>query len=135
MRSDGLYVLSINHFNMISLVAFVLISYILLYAFADTLSSASYADAILGQVPLLGKIRSNEFHNYTLDSPLDAWLDTEYDIAIDRLLANIAPGGRNTRDTIPGTTIASPSRSHPDYYYQCNPFHAASTRTLSLTPS
>ncbi|KAI9880629.1 MAG: Glucoamylase, intracellular sporulation-specific [Pleopsidium flavum] len=115
---------------MISLVAFVLISYILLYAFADTLSPVPYPDNILGQVPLPGELRSNEFDNHTLDSPLDAWLDTEYDIAIDRLLANIAPGGRNTWNIIPGTVIASPSRSHPDYYYQWVRDAAITTSTL-----
>ncbi|KAK5019723.1 Glucoamylase, intracellular sporulation-specific [Cryomyces antarcticus] len=49
---------------------------------------------------------------------LDTWLKKEEAVAVDRLLANVAPGGRNAQDATPGTVIASPSREHPDYYFQ-----------------
>jgi len=52
-------------------------------------------------------------------SSLDAWIREEEKIALDRLLRNIAPGGSNTQGAVPGTVIASPSKEHPDYYYQC----------------
>ncbi|KAJ9644478.1 Glucoamylase, intracellular sporulation-specific [Coniosporium tulheliwenetii] len=51
-------------------------------------------------------------------TPLGVWLDKEKEIAFDRLLANIAPGGRNAENAAPGSVIASPSREHPDYYFQ-----------------
>lgn len=49
---------------------------------------------------------------------LESWLKDEEDIAVDRLLANIAPFGRNAQGAAPGTVLASPSREHPNYYYQ-----------------
>jgi glucoamylase len=54
---------------------------------------------------------------------LDEWISREEEIALERLLANIAPGGSNVGpETVNGTVIASPSRSHPDYYYQCTQY-------------
>ncbi|KAH0545570.1 hypothetical protein FGG08_000401 [Glutinoglossum americanum] len=54
----------------------------------------------------------------TEDLAFERWLDQEQSIALDRLLANVAPGGRNMEGMVPGVVIASPSREHPDYYYQ-----------------
>jgi glucoamylase len=50
---------------------------------------------------------------------LDDWLAVEEKIALERLLDNVAPSGRNAKDAAPGTVIASPSKSYPDYYFQC----------------
>ncbi|KAI9837191.1 MAG: Glucoamylase, intracellular sporulation-specific [Sclerophora amabilis] len=61
---------------------------------------------------------------------LDTWLETEQQVALERLLANIAPGGRNTDGAVPGTVIASPSREHPDYYYQWTRDSAITLSTL-----
>ena len=58
---------------------------------------------------------------------LDAWLDHEEKIALRNLLSNISPGGLNAPDAVPGTVIASPSKHHPDYYYQCRWLAAASS--------
>lgn len=55
----------------------------------------------------------------TTKKSLDTWLDEEEDIAVDKLLANIAPSGRNAQHAAPGTVLASPSKEHPNYYYQC----------------
>lgn len=56
-----------------------------------------------------------------LHDTLDAWIDTQEQIALERLLANVAPGGRNVQGkrVAPGTVIASPSTDEPDYWYQC----------------
>ncbi|OMP86130.1 Glucoamylase GLU1 [Diplodia seriata] len=54
----------------------------------------------------------------TTKQSLDTWLGKEEAIAVDRLLANIAPSGRNAQHAAPGTVIASPSKKHPNYYYQ-----------------
>ncbi|KAK0638219.1 Glucoamylase GLU1 [Lasiodiplodia hormozganensis] len=54
----------------------------------------------------------------TTKKSLDTWLEEEEHIAVDRLLANIAPNGRNAQHAAPGTVIASPSKEHPNYYYQ-----------------
>jgi hypothetical protein len=51
-------------------------------------------------------------------NPLETWLDSEEITALDKLLANIAPGA-NTAGAVPGTVVASPSKEHPNYYYQC----------------
>jgi len=69
-------------------------------------------------------------------SSLEAWIREEENIALDRLLRNIAPGGSNTEDAVPGTVIASPSKTHPDYYYQCEqplvkPLHPTQVLTAS----
>ena len=90
------------------LVPVVLAAYVLLYAFASAIPPLPHIQAI-GQRPL----------QLNPQSSLDDWLEKEEEIAIDNLLANVAPGGRNVRGAAPGSVIASPSRKHPNYYYQC----------------
>jgi glucoamylase len=90
------------------LVPVVLAAYVLLYAFASAVPLLPHIPAI-GQRPL----------QLNPQSSLDDWLEKEEEIAIDNLLANVAPGGRNVRGAAPGSVIASPSRKHPNYYYQC----------------
>ena len=93
---------------MAPLVPVVLVAYVSLYAFASAIPPLPHIPAI-GQRPL----------QLNPQSSLDDWLGKEEEIAIDNLLANVAPGGRNVRDAAPGSVIASPSRKHPNYYYQC----------------
>lgn len=52
---------------------------------------------------------------------LDAWIEREEHISLDKLLANVAPGGRNVegQGVANGTVVASPSTKEPDYWYQC----------------
>jgi glucoamylase len=59
-----------------------------------------------------------------LQNTLDAWIKREERIALDKLLANVAPGGSNTqgKGVADGTVIASPSQDGPDYWFQCE-FH------------
>lgn len=66
-------------------------------------------------------LQSNlEQHDYkALNTSLDKWLREEEDVALSKLLANIAPG-LNTDGVPNGTVIASPSKIDPDYFYQCN---------------
>lgn len=52
-------------------------------------------------------------------SSLEVWLENEERIALERLLANIAPHGKNAQTAVAGSVIASPSKVHPDYFYQC----------------
>lgn len=56
-----------------------------------------------------------------LQNTLDAWIAREEAVALDNLLANVAPGGRNVqgKGIKDGTVIASPSQRHPDYWFQC----------------
>ena len=57
-----------------------------------------------------------------LRESLDSWIQREEQIALDKLLANIKPGGLNVEGksgVADGTVIASPSQRHPDYWYQC----------------
>ena len=61
----------------------------------------------------------------TLQQPLqdtfDVWIQQEQQVALDKLLANVSPGGRNVegQGVAPGTVVASPSQDGPDYWYQC----------------
>jgi glucoamylase len=56
-----------------------------------------------------------------LQDTLETWIEGEERTALDKLLANVAPGGRNVegKGVAPGTVVASPSQSEPDYWYQC----------------
>lgn len=84
---------------------------------------ADKAHALSGQIGLLPASKKS----------LDTWLDKEEDIAVDKLLANIAPSGRNAQHAAPGTVLASPSKEHPNYYYQCESVPRASRAVASLT--
>ncbi|KAF2458857.1 glucoamylase I precursor [Lineolata rhizophorae] len=99
------------------LVPFVLVAYGVLYALAYS-------------IPPLPESWQRPLQEALSRDSLDSWLEREEDIAIDRLLDNVAPGGRNVRDAAPGTVIASPSRHHPNYYYQWVRDAAITTSTL-----
>ena len=71
-----------------------------------------------GQIPLVSSLHE-ETTRLGPQLSLDAWIEWEEKVALQRLLDNISPGGTNTRNAAPGTVIASPSRSYPDYYFQC----------------
>jgi glucoamylase len=59
-----------------------------------------------------------------LQDTLDAWIDKEEWTAQEKLLANVAPGGKNVqgKGVVPGTVVASPSKDEPDYWYQCRAY-------------
>lgn len=103
--------------RMLLLVPFLFCAYFLLYAFAFHIPSWSHPSSH-DQQPL-HTLPPQETSEAPTKIPLDVWLDKEKGIAFDRLLANIAPGGRNAESAAPGSVIASPSREHPDYYFQC----------------
>ena len=63
-------------------------------------------------------------------SLLEEWIVEEEQIALKKLLANVAPDGHEALDAVPGTVIASPSRYEPDYYYQWTRDSAISMSTL-----
>ena len=56
-----------------------------------------------------------------LQETLETWIEIEERVALDKLLANVAPGGRNVqgKGVVDGTVVASPSQDEPDYWYQC----------------
>lgn len=94
---------------MFSVITLVFLRYLLLFTIAVSTPSAAACESEGAPWREL----------YPRDSSLDSWVNTENVIAVDRLLANIAPGGQNAGGATPGTVIASPSRAHPNYYYQC----------------
>ncbi|CUS14271.1 unnamed protein product [Tuber aestivum] len=49
---------------------------------------------------------------------LGDWINLEKALAFQYLLDNIAPNGVNTEGCAAGTVIASPSKDHPNYFYQ-----------------
>jgi|SRR5690242_2290083 len=89
---------------------------------AASLTSCTYAFSIppLRSYGFLG-IASAQKQQQPLQDTLDAWIQQEERIALDKLLANVSPGGRNVEGhgVAPGTVIASPSQDGPDYWYQC----------------
>lgn len=68
---------------------------------------------------------ANAQEQQPLRDTLDAWIQQEERIALDKLLANVSPGGRNVeaQGVAPGTVVASPSQNGPDYWYQCESKH------------
>ncbi|KAI9772523.1 MAG: Glucoamylase, intracellular sporulation-specific [Geoglossum simile] len=77
-----------------------------------------------GQLHLLPKASLSHGADEAADLSFERWLIQEQEVALDRLLANIAPGGRNTEGVAPGAVIASPSKEHPNYFYQCKSMSA-----------
>jgi glucoamylase len=102
---------------MFPVVPFVAVAYLALYAFAFSIP----ADLRPSQLPLRERLSwlAKEKTDFGPQSSLDAWIADEEKIALDNLLRNIAPGGANAPDAAPGSVIASPSKGHPNYYYQC----------------
>lgn len=99
---------------MLPVIPIIVLAYFLLYAFAYSIPHHfAPSQAPLGQDFHLEKAELGP------QSSLDAWIREEEKIALGRLLRNIAPGGPNCPDAVPGTVIASPSKEHPNYYYQC----------------
>lgn len=103
--------------TMFPVVPFVVVAYLALYAFAFSIPT----DFLANQRPLREQVAwlAKEKADLGPQSSLDAWIQEEEKVALKRLLANIAPGGANARDAAPGSVIASPSKQHPNYYYQC----------------
>lgn len=72
-----------------------------------------------------------------LRDTLDTWIEGEQRVALDNLLANIAPGGSNVegKGVAAGTVIASPSQDAPDYWYQCTFSPRMSIKCTVLLPA
>lgn len=92
------------------LISLVLVAYAVLYAIAYALPQQRFLAT--SQVLLEENLNDKTFE------PLETWLDKEQHVALYKLLANVAPGGRNVRNAAAGSVIASPSKEHPNYYYQ-----------------
>lgn len=94
------------------LVPFVLLAYLVLYSFAFSIPRLpEFLSA--GRVPQQQK---------PLRDTLDAWIEREERIALEKLLDNVKPGGRNVegKGVVDGTVVASPSTREPDYWFQCS---------------
>lgn len=57
-----------------------------------------------------------------LQDDLESWISWEESVAVRNLLANIAPNGDDLEGAVKGSVLASPSRDHPNYFYQCKWF-------------
>lgn len=94
-------------------------------ALLASLTPYSYAFSIspIRHLNFLG-VTSAQKQQQPLQDTLDAWIQQEERIALDKLLANVSPGGRNVEghNVVPGTVVASPSQDGPDYWYQCRLF-------------
>jgi glucoamylase len=90
------------------MVPFIFLAYLFLYAFALSIPT----------VPNLFSIGRAQ-QQQVLQGPLDTWIQQQEKLALDKLLGNVAPGGQNVKDAAKGSVIASPSREHPNYFYQC----------------
>lgn len=92
-------------------------AYLFLYALASSIPNVHGAT----QIPLRTGTHGSTLqaqNKLSTDQSLEEWLQAEEVIALQKLLANVAPGGQHTPGAAPGTVIASPSKEHPDYYYQ-----------------
>ncbi|KAJ4342694.1 Glucoamylase, intracellular sporulation-specific [Didymella glomerata] len=92
-------------------------SILLLASFAPTIYAFSIPP--LPHLRFLGAVNAQRQQQPLHDS-LDAWIQQEERIALDKLLSNVSPGGRNVegKGVAPGTVVASPSQDGPDYWYQ-----------------
>lgn len=90
--------------------------------FLAALTPSTYAFSIptLRHLDFLGAATAQK-QQQPLQDTLDAWIQQEERIALEKLLDNISPGGRNVEGhgVAPGTVVASPSQDGPDYWYQC----------------
>ncbi|KAF2754367.1 hypothetical protein EJ05DRAFT_443389 [Pseudovirgaria hyperparasitica] len=89
----------------------IVIAYVVLYAFAFQLNPP------WNLLEKYGKTAQQAI-SISTDVPLDHWLEEQEHIAIDKLLANVAPKGHEAQNAAWGTVIASPSRDHPNYFFQ-----------------
>jgi glucoamylase len=96
---------------MLPVIAIVCVSYFILYAFASTIPQYAH------QIPLSDSLHAEQTH-LGVQFSLEAWLNRQESISLERLLDNISPGGKHAEHTVPGTVLASPSQEHPDYFYQ-----------------
>lgn len=65
-----------------------------------------------------------------LQDDLESWISWEESVAVRNLLANIAPNGDDLEGAVKGSVLASPSRDHPNYFYQWVRDAAITTSTL-----
>ncbi|KAF9739318.1 hypothetical protein PMIN06_000990 [Paraphaeosphaeria minitans] len=97
-------------------------------------SFVSYSSAFsTPSVPRFAAAKHLPHGQKPLRGTLDDWMDREERISLDRLLANVKPGGVNVQsneDVVDGTVIASPSKEAPDYWYQWVRDAAITTNTL-----
>ncbi|KAF2734940.1 hypothetical protein EJ04DRAFT_512099 [Polyplosphaeria fusca] len=98
---------------------FVFLAYLVLYSIALSIPT-------IPNFLSVGRAQQQQ----VLKSPLDTWIEQQERIALDKLLANVSPGGRNVKDAAKGSVIASPSREHPNYFYQWVRDAAITTSTL-----
>lgn len=105
---------------------FLLLSYAALDAFALSIPPLPHSNPFVGVDHAQGL-------QQPLQDTLDGWIEREEQIALDKLLANVAPGGRNVagKGVADGTVIASPSQHGPDYWYQCEYMAARPRRATS----
>jgi glucoamylase len=69
---------------------------------------------------LLQKAKSLGSSTVTIIPPeqYERWIEHQTHIAFERIINNIGGYGQDLKDVMRGAVIASPSKSHPDYYYQ-----------------
>ncbi|KAF2019998.1 glycoside hydrolase family 15 protein [Aaosphaeria arxii CBS 175.79] len=94
----------------------LLVAYVVLSASAFSVSNihVPFLPSIPGFLKGTGVKRAQQ----PLQDGLNEWIQWEEAKALEKLLDNIAPGGRGLEGVVNGSVIASPSREHPDYFYQ-----------------
>ncbi|KAI9753924.1 MAG: hypothetical protein M4579_004945 [Chaenotheca gracillima] len=88
-------------------------------AIGERAGDGSFMQNALQALPFLNSFFDSNVTSVSKQSAdLEVWLRNEKQVALNGTLANVAPGGRDMDDAVPGTVIASPSKENPDYYYQ-----------------
>lgn len=93
---------------MLPIIPIICVSYFLLWAFAVHNGP---------QIPLAPSSQQESIDLGPRLS-LEAWIKRQEALSLEKLLDNISPGGKNAEHTVAGTVLASPSKNHPDYFYQ-----------------
>lgn len=101
----------------------VLVTYTSSIAFSFYIPHLSHLSAFLGT-------GAAQLSQAPLQDGLDSWIAWEEGVAMRNLLANIAPKGRDLEGAVTGSVVASPSRKHPNYFYQWVRDAAITTSTL-----
>ncbi|KAG9255759.1 glucoamylase/glucan 1,4-alpha-glucosidase-like protein [Emericellopsis atlantica] len=78
----------------------------------ETVTAAATLGVVLG-----AGAAANPANRLKCRATLDQFIDTESQVAIDGVLANIGADGAEAQGAAAGAVVASPSRTDPDYWY------------------
>ena len=109
---------------MAKFIPFLLVTYTTL-----PLPASTFSIPPLSHLPAFLRTGAAQTPQVPLQDDLESWISWEESVAMRNLLANIAPKGQDLEGAVKGSVLASPSREHPNYFYQCR--HLVVSRCLN----